>query len=52
MKFNIRKIGRILDFEDLKFKSKVIEKFRQIFTKIVKIRQIFRNITSEKLVEF
>ena len=31
MKFNIRKIGRILDFEDLKFKSKVIDKIQTDF---------------------
>ena len=31
MKFKIRKIGRILNFEDQKYKSKVIEKIQTNF---------------------
>ena len=31
MKFNIRKIGRILDFEDLKLKSIVIDTIQTDF---------------------
>ena len=33
MKFKIRKIGRILNFEDQKYKSKVIEKIQTNFQK-------------------
>ena len=49
MKFKIRKIGRILNFEDQKYKSKVIEKIQTNFQK-KKIIKIISNIFVEFLI--
>ena len=49
MKFKIRKIGRILNFEDQKYKSKVIEKVQTNFQK-KKIIRIISNIFVEFLI--
>ena len=49
MKFKIRKIGRILNFEDQKYKSKVIEKIQTNFQK-KKIIRIISNIFVEFLI--
>ena len=50
MKFKIRKIGRIVNFEDQKYKSKVIEKIQTNFQKKKKIIKIISNIFVEFLI--